>query len=130
MNRLLTLLLFMLSPWCMASSINLAWDASPATNVTSYVIYASTNILNATNLASANVRLNVGTNLTATITDLKAGQWSFAAAAVSGGVEGDLSNILIVDVPKPPERMRTVVLQYGGTLTNFYDVGFFKLRLP
>jgi len=138
----------------MASDIKLAWDASPTTGVpnyvlyastnirpivgvvradepvTNYVLYASTNILSATNLTSATVRLNVGTNLTATVERIQAGQWSFAATAMKDGLESDPSNILIADVPQPPARMRTVVVQYSGTLTNFYDVGFFRLRLP
>ena len=114
----------------MASDAKLAWDASLTTGVTNYVLYASTNILSATNLTSATVRLNVGTNLTATVEGIQTGQWSFAATAMKDGIESDPSNILIVDVPQPPARMRTVVVQYSGTLTNFYDVGFFRLRLP
>lgn len=112
-----------------AQEVKLAWDAS-ATSGAIYVIYASTNSLSVTNLASANVRLSVGTNLTATAQDIKAGRWWFAAAAVANGVESLPSNILIVDVPAPPAAMRTVVVQYSGTLSNFYDVGFFRLRLP
>jgi len=114
----------------MASDAKLAWDASPTTGVTNYVLYASTNILSATNLTSATVRLNVGTNLTATVERIQSGQWSFAVTAMKNGLESDPSNILIVEVPQPPARMRTVVVQYSGTLTNFYDVGFFRLRLP
>jgi hypothetical protein len=114
----------------MASDAKLAWDASPTTGVSNYVLYASTNILSATNMTSATVRLNVGTNLTATVERIQAGQWFFAATAMKDGLESEPSNILIVDVPTPPARMRTVVVQYSGTLTNFYDVGFFRLRLP
>ena len=113
-----------------AAELKLAWDESPTTGVTNYVLYASTNALNASNLQTAAVRLNVGTNLTATVEDIQPGQWSFAATAQKMGVESAPSNILLVDVPTPPARMRTVVVQYSGTLTNFYDVGFFRLRLP
>jgi hypothetical protein len=112
-----------------AGGVNLAWNASPTPAVT-YVLYAHTNDLTATNLSSAIVRLNIGTNLTATVEALKAGQWCFVATAKLNGVESDPSNSLIVEVPEPPSNMRTVVLQYSGTLTNFYDVGFFRLRLP
>lgn len=115
---------------CIASDVKLAWDASPTPGVTNYVLYASTNSLTATNLPTATVRLNVGTNLTASVENIQPGQWSFAATGMKDGLESDPSNILIVDVPKPPDRMRTVVVQYSGTLTNFYDVGFFRLRLP
>lgn len=113
-----------------AADIQLAWDESPTTGVTNYVLYASTNALNASNLQTAAVRLNVGTNLTATVEDIQPGQWSFAATAQKMGVESAPSNILLVDVPTPPARMRTVIVQYSGTLTNFYDVGFFRLKLP
>lgn len=113
----------------LASDLKLAWDASPTPGITNYVLYASTNTLTATNLPSAQVRLNVGTNLTATVTDIKAGQWTFAATAMKDGIES-APTLLLAEVPKPPDRMRTVVVQYSGTLTNFYDVGFFRLRLP
>ena len=46
------------------------------------------------------------------------------------GISSDFSNIVIVEVPYASGSFRTVVLQFSGTLTNFYDVGFFKLRIP
>jgi hypothetical protein len=112
------------------SDIKLAWDPPPpSTNytVTNYVLYAHSNLVAKTNYS---VRLSVGTNLTATVQDTVPGRWWFAATAVAGGLESDLSAMLIAEVPVPPANMRTVVVQYGGTLTNFYDVGFFRLRLP
>ena len=45
-------------------------------------------------------------------------------------IESVPSNTVTAEVPVPPPNMRTVVLQYSGTLTNWQDVGFFKLRLP
>lgn len=113
-----------------ASDVKLAWDASATPGVTNYVLYAHTNLLSVTNLPAASVRLPVGTNLTATVEGLREGVWSFAAAAMKDGIESEPSNVVTVEVPRPPERMRTVVVQYSGTLTNFYDVGFFRLRLP
>jgi hypothetical protein len=107
----------------MASDIQLAWDASPDLGVTGYVIYARTN-------SSTAIRINVGTNLTAKVESLAPGRWTFSAAALTAITESGPSNLLIVDVPEPPPNMRTVVVQYSGTLTNFYDVGFFRLRLP
>jgi hypothetical protein len=66
-----------------------------------------------------------------TVSGLLAGNWWFAVAARdTNGIQSLLSNVLQIEVPKPPLNMRTVVLQYSGTLSNFYDVGFFKLRLP
>ena len=114
----------------LASEARLAWDPSTTAGVTNYVLYAHTNVLTSTNLASAAVRLNVGTNLTARVEALVPGLWRFAATAFKDGLESGLSNILLVEVPGAPQNMRTVVVQFGGTLTNFYDVGFFRLRLP
>jgi hypothetical protein len=135
-SLILALLLSILT--CGATDIKFAWNASTNapefTNVT-YALYGYTNDLPDnlvwTNCAS---RINVGTNLTCTISGIVPGLWFFGvrANALCGtnSVESEFSNILILDVPKPPTNMRTVILQYSGTLTNFYDVGFFKLRLP
>lgn len=115
-----------------AQNVTLAWDASVTPGITNYVLYASTNAISLTNttlLSTAQVRLHVSTNLTATVENLKAGQWTFAVTAMGGGIES-APTTLAVEVPKEPARMRTVVVQYSGTLTNFYDVGFFRLRLP
>jgi len=113
-----------------AGSLNLAWDASPASaNVTNYVLYASTNTLTITN---ATVKLNVGTNTTAAVDNLAVGQWNFGVTAVAAGnVQSDLSAVLPVQVPPPPTNMRTIIVQYSASLTNgFSDVGFFKIRAP
>lgn len=148
--------LLTLSAAAAAAELHLAWDPSPTPGVTNYVLYASTNDFSApTNLTAAAastrvlapanpqarlsglaapdsgaVRLNVGTNLTATIADLAEGYWSFAATAEMDGLESELSNIVHVQVPAPPANMRTVILQYSGTLSNFQDAVFFKLKLP
>lgn len=130
MKLVLQFILSCLVATSMASDVKLAWDASPSIGVTNYVLYAHTNSFPVTNRFAAIIRLNAGTNLTASVELLKPGQWSFAATAMLDGVESDLSNIVVMEVPKPPANMRTVVVQYSGTLSNFYDVGFFRLRLP
>jgi hypothetical protein len=125
MCRLLHLSLLLAAFPAPAGNVRLAWDPSPDTNVVSYAIYAGTN--------SGNyfIRLAVGTNLTCTVSNLSAYRWYFVAtAATVEGIESLPSNEVQCEVPKAPANMRTVVLQYGNTLTNFYDVGFFKLRLP
>lgn len=113
-----------------AQELPLAWDASASPGVTNYILYAGTNSITATNLSSYTMRISVGTNLTARVESLAPGQWFFAATAQAGGIESAPSNILAVEVPPAPQRMRTMVVQYSGTLTNFYDVGFFRLKLP
>lgn len=120
MKALLALILSAAST--LAVDVHLAWDASVSPGVTNYA-------LSVRNGQSATV-LNVGTNLTATAESLTPGQWEFKVACASDGVWSDWSTPLIVEIAGPPTRLRTVVLQYSGTLSNFYDVGFFKLRLP
>lgn len=110
-------------------SVNLSWTASPTVGC-SNVLYAHTNLITQANYTNALVKVKTGTNTTASITDIKTGFWWFAVVAVKSNVVSDLSNVLPLEVPAPPTNLRTVVLQYSGTLTNFYDVGFFKLRLP
>ena len=81
---------------CVASDIQLRWGASPIPGITNYVIYASTSALTAANLPTAILRLNVGTNLTATVTNLT-GHWYFVATAQMDGMDGlesDLSNMV------------------------------------
>lgn len=114
-----------------AVPIKLAWDASPTVGVTNYVLYASTNTITTTNILSSAVRVSVGTNLTATISDLVPGNWYFAATAMKLGVESAPSNILQVQVPVAPTNMLTVFVQYSTSITNgFTDTGFFRLRIP
>ncbi len=118
-----------------AATIPLAWDASPdslgpnGTNIT-YVLYAHTNSISVTNIAATAVRVRIGTNLTAVVEITNAGRWFFVVTAARDGTESVQSNQVIWEIIAPPPNMRTVFLQYSGTLTNFYDVGFFRLRLP
>jgi hypothetical protein len=132
MKPTLTLLLTLaaLTSFADPGEIKLAWNASPSANVTGYFLYAHTNALTDTNF-SYTIRADAGTNLTATIQNIASGQWYFAATARdTNGVESLLSNVLPYEIPKPPANMRTVILQYSGSVTNFQDVGFFKLRFP
>lgn len=129
MKKLLLIGLLALNSF--AGDIKFSWDPSPTTNVTGYTLYAHTNYITELNKTNCLVKVNVGTNLTATLEDFTLnGIWYFGATATKEGLESKLSNIISLEVPQPPTNMRTVVLQYSGTLTNFYDVGFFKLRLP
>jgi hypothetical protein len=132
MNRLAPIVvLICMADTSIASDLRLAWDASTdASRVIGYRLYAHTNQLSETNLAASVVKRDVGTNLTARLENLSVGRWWFAATAVGTNAESGPSNILLVDIPAPPANMRMFVVQYSGTLTNFYDVGFFRLRLP
>ncbi len=113
-----------------AADLSLAWDPSPG--ATNYVLYASQSPLTPTTLTNATLKINVGTNLTATVQNLATGQWYFGATAFSGGLQSDLSNILVVGSPAPPANMRTMIVQYSFNLaTNGWnDLGFFRLKLP
>lgn len=127
MNLKLLLGCLLAAATCSAQQVKLSWDASAsaATNVIHYIVHAGTNA------GDYFIHLPVGTNLNASVSDIAPLTWYFAATAVkTNGTQSPYSNELIEEVPQPPANMRTVVLQYSGTLTNFYDVGFFKLRLP
>lgn len=107
-----------------AADVRLTWNPSPSPGITNYAVYCK--------LASpaTNFVVNVGTNLTCTLADLKPGIWTFYATAGKDGIESPPSNLLTVEMAQPPEGMRTLVVQYSATLTNWQDVGFFKLRVP
>ena len=126
--RILASILFLAALNAEASFLRLAWDAS-ATPGCEYVLYASTNELTQETYRDATVRVPCGTNLTATIEGIVVGEWSFAATAVKDGAESDLSNVVVTEIPPAPGTMRTVVVQYGGTVTNWQDVGFFRVRI-
>lgn len=130
MKRILALLivLFLFLVSCKASSIPLAWDAgSPGC---SYSLYASTNAITQANYSASVVRVNVGTNLTATVDIAAPGKWWFCATAVKDDVESAISNVIQVEVPKEPAQMRVIALQYSHTLTNGWtDTGFFRIRI-
>lgn len=113
-----------------AATVRLAWDASATAGITNYVLYAHTNALDNTNLTNAVVRVDTGTNTTATIEALNPGRWWFAATAMKDGIESDASNVLGVEVPAAPTGTRTVVIQYSTNLTNFSNVGYFRLKIP
>jgi hypothetical protein len=130
---------FVLTNHASGQQISLAWSPSPGTNVAGYYIYASTNVI--TDPLTNAIRSDVG-NLTKGTVDLSGpGTWHFAASAYAystnvlngtnytSKVESALSNQVIVEVPPPPPNMRTLVLQFGTTVTNWTDAGFFRIRI-
>ena len=91
-------------------SVHLAWDPSPDPGC-NYTLYGSTNAVFPTNTSTAQLRVNCSTNLAVAVTDIApAGTWRFAVTAQQGGIESDLSNILVLQVPTAPGNMRTVAL--------------------
>lgn len=111
-----------------ATFIPFAWDASTTPGVT-YQVYGHTNELAQTNYRTAAVRFSAGTSTAFYVEGIAATSWFFCCTAVKDGAESDISNILPVDVPQPTGNFRTLVVQYGGTLTNWMDVGFFRVLL-
>lgn len=110
-----------------AADVRLGWDPSPTDGIENYRLYASTNGIPSTNYIA---KIDVGTNLTVRVEDLLPGpRYSFAVTAFKGGVESDWSNILQLEVPQKPDGLR-VVVQQSFSLTNWHDVGFFKLIIP
>lgn len=114
-----------------ASSIRLAWDPSPTLGV-QYRLYAHTNTFAGLNLSNATVRLDAGTNRTATVSNIVAGSvWFFVVTAYdTNGLESVPSDELSAVIPQAPGRLSTVVLQWNATVsgTNWLDAGFFRVR--
>lgn len=95
MKRLLCLLSLLALP-LFAADVKLGWDPSETPNVV-YRVYVSTNAQLATNLSTSVAFVEVGTNLTATVTNLSAGRWYFVATALFADrpeLESDPSNMV------------------------------------
>lgn len=124
--------LIFLAATAFAADLHLAWDAPPAP-VAGFKLYISTNELSDATLGTNTLSLDVGTNLTVTLTNLPVGKYWLAASDYdSNGVESTLSNVLQVEVPEPPNNLRTLVLQasFDLTSTNWQDLGFLRLKSP
>ncbi len=88
----------------MAATRRFGWTVSTTPEVTNYVLRASTSLLTAENFTNAPARWDVGTNLTATASALTPGTWYFAVTAMRGDVEStNISNVVVVDIPPPPD---------------------------
>lgn len=129
---ILPLLLAVLS--ASAAPATLAWDAS--TNaVDGYRLYAATNSL-ALSPTNALVKIEAGTNLTATVDALIPGRWFFVATAyrlTTNGIpiESDPSNEIMFDVPAPPPNLFPVIVQWNGEIggPNWSNAVFLKFKL-
>jgi len=114
-----------------AVGVRLVWDPSPSPLVTNYCLYCATNGLLGASLTNAVTTVNVGTNLTVTLNNIAAGDYQFAVTAWATGVESGPSNVLPVEIARPPANLQTLVLQVNGTLsgTNWQTAGFFRLQI-
>jgi len=102
-----------------AADVRLAWDASATAGVTNYTVYSWYSETNA-------IVKHCGTNLATTIQVTN--RAIIYATATKDGIESDPSNTLRLEVPSAPGLR--VVLQYSPkTLTNFADVGFFRVQI-
>lgn len=113
-----------------AADLGFKWDASP--DGTNYIFYASTNLLTVPTTTGVVARINVGTNLTASLQNLAPGRWYFGVTAQRGDAESAFSNILSFDVPGvlPPGSFRTVAAYYGPTVIDMTNVvGYFILKI-
>jgi hypothetical protein len=126
MKKLMLVLLLLLASLPARADLTLAWDSITNIPNITYKLYASTNSF--TNSTEAIVTANVGTNTTVTLYGLT-NIWYFRAAAFNTNVASDLSSTLIVQIPPIPLNFRTVVIMGGPTVTNFQDLGFFKIRI-
>lgn len=130
-GRLVRILLLLLFPILShAGEIPLAWDASPSTNVTGYILYAGTNNPALTNVVE---RINTGTNKTVVVEFVKRGSWFFWVTAHDDlGIESEPSNIIQFQVSEPPPNFMTVVIEATVDLssTNWSEKAFLRLRLP
>lgn len=118
------------------ASVTLAWNASPddyRTNNVFYCVYAGTNAALATDITKALTNAPAGTNLSVVMTNLAAGQWVFVATAKSGGLESGPSNPAYYTIrstpPSPPAQLATVFLDASINMTNWTDLGFFRVRI-
>ena len=111
------------------ANTTLTWDQSTGSGVVGYRLYAHTNAAITTNPAVALVKVNTGTNRLVYVDQAQSGQWWFVVTALTPTAESDPSNVVIAEVPPPPQNMRTLAIQYSATLTAFTNIGFFRLRI-
>jgi len=107
-----------------SGTVRLAWMASPDA-VQGYRIYAGTNSpLTITNAVGV---MDVGTNLTATVTATNAGRWYFCATAYTRDAESQPTPEIAVVFPSPPENFATLAIEASVNTTNWMQV--YRLRI-
>jgi hypothetical protein len=115
--RILTFVMILSSVFRVAAAhtVNLAWNASADSTVTGYKVYYGTN----PGSLAASTSIDVGANLSGSVTNLGSGTYYFAATSYnSNRVESDLSNIAstnLLDAPVIISQTTNVTCGYGGT---------------
>lgn len=124
-------LAFILSAVCaLAAPVKLQWSASPDASVAGYYLYGSTNSLAGTNAPL--LRVDAGTNRTATVDCGDGGTWYFAATAYdSNRLESARCPELAVAFPRPPAVIAVLAVE-SGTLpgTNWATAYRIKITTP
>lgn len=110
-----------------SGTVRLAWMASPDA-VQGYRIYAGTNSpLTITNAVGV---MDVGTNLTATVTATNAGRWYFCATAYTRDAESQPTPEIAVVFPSPPANFATLAIEASVNATNWMQVYRIKITTP
>lgn len=122
-------LLCLLAQQVLATDASLAWSPSPTPGSTNYVLYASTNGLDYVTRSNALAKVNVGLQNKITLYDIAPGIWTFAVTCQKDGLESSFCTPLVVEVPQPPVGLRTVVIENTINLTNWNNVGYFRLKI-
>lgn len=106
-----------------AGTVRLAWEASITPDV-EYVVFAHTNAITETTKHESVAIINVSTNLTGDLDGLWAGPWHFRVVAQKGGLQSDLSNEVVGEMPEGPSNAQLIPLV---TLTNGGGGLFFQV---
>lgn len=128
MKSLFTLIASCFASLCIAAEVRLTWSSSPSPAVTGYYVYAFTNSI----ADKPAIKIDVGTNLIASVESLRPGIWTFTATAYTAEkIESDFATPITTEVPPSPAQMRTITLQYNTDLssTNWQDAGFFRVKI-
>jgi len=95
-----------------ADTVNLSWNASTDTNVIGYNVFATqgSNTVFAVNNTNAIYVVTVTNQLTASITNVHAGYWTFTANAFdgAGNISVNCTNVTAYVPLAPPSGLRVI----------------------
>jgi titin len=125
---ILCLLVFAIASY--GATVNVAWDASPSTGLSSYRVYKSTSAITAGTAPSANPAAVVAvtvpsTQLTGAIVNLTDGTWYFSVTAVdTSNLESLFSNVVslnVINLPAAPTSLAATALSTSQIRLNWAD---------